>query len=54
MSKLTEDVDADGLLSLCSMKSITVLEFDGLCWKLTFELEIDEQSESRKLILRST
>ena len=27
---LTEDIDADGLLSLYSTKSITVLELDGL------------------------
>ena len=27
---LAEDINADSLLSLCSMKSITVLELDGL------------------------
>ena len=27
---LAEDIDADSLLSLCSMKSVTVLELDGL------------------------
>ena len=27
---LAEDIDADSLLSLCFMKSVTVLELDGL------------------------
>ena len=27
---LAEDIDADGLLSCCSTKSITILELDGL------------------------